>query len=140
MNFARLVIFICLIVPFAFLFLGQASYENAENPPKPLVIEKIVKEPYFLGEQPVFVEINQIPPPFDLAGNDPYIVWVNGARVHLPKEYIEPIIEKIGKENIKPIDIMNLHDGWINPHFFEQPQKVVYKGRTRSLNDKQRTQ
>ena len=140
MSFARLAIFTCLVIPFAFLFLGQAGYKEVEEPIPPLIIEKIVKEPYFLGEQPVFVEINQIPPPFDLAGNDPYVVWVNGARIHVPKEYIEPIINKIGKENIKPIDIINLHNGWLHPHYFEQPEKVVNKGRTRSLNEKQQTQ
>ena len=101
MGFTRLAILCFLVIPCAFLFLGQAPYEEVAKSSSPIIIEKIIKKPYFLGKQPVFVEINQIPPPFDLAGNDPYVVWVNGARVHLPKEDIEPIIKKIGKENIR---------------------------------------
>ena len=131
----RLFFTMCLVIPFLFLFFGYTGERSEPPMPEPLVITKLAYR-----SQPVFVEINQVPPPFDLDGHDPYVLWVNGARVRIAKEYLHPIIEHIGKENIKPIDIPNMHDGWIEPHFFSQPEKVVKQGRTRSLNDKQRTQ
>jgi hypothetical protein len=131
----RLFFISCFMAPLLFLFFGYTGKRPIAHSPEPLVITKIAYR-----DQPVFVEINQVPPPFDLAGHDPYVLWVNGARAKVPKEYLHTIIEHIGRENIKPIDIPNMHDGWIEPHFFSQPEKVVKQGRTRSLNDKQRTQ
>ena len=140
MTATRLLIICGFLTPLAFLLLGYTGYKEPRKPHPPLVIEKIIEKPVFLGKQPIFVEINEVPPPFDLNGHDPYVVWINGARVQIPKSYVDPIIAKIGKANIKPINIIDIHKGWLSPHFFHQPEKVVNKGRTRTLNEKQQTQ
>ena len=66
-----------------------------------------------------FIEINSIPPPFDVNGRRPYAVWVNGQRVEMPKKDIMVLVNKIGKENIKPADTNDIHRGWLFSHFSE---------------------
>lgn len=68
-----------------------------------------------------FIEINSIPPPFDVNGRRPYAVWVNGQRVDMPKKDIMALVNKIGKENIKPADTNDIHRGWLFSHFSEPP-------------------
>jgi len=62
------------------------------------------------------IEINSIPPPFDVNGRFPYVVWVNGKRVDMPQKDILVLVEKIGKENIKPSNNKDIHIGWLTPH------------------------
>ena len=124
----KLLVIVGFITPLAFILFG---YTTEESTPMP---SSILHQSYW-EEQPIFVEINQVPPPFDLAGNHPYVVWINGARVRIPEEYVHPIIKKVGKENIKPIDIPNMHEGWLRPHFFEQSQEITPHGRSRILNN-----
>tara|TARA_R110000772_G_scaffold84506_2_gene178322 strand:+ start:183 stop:512 length:330 start_codon:yes stop_codon:yes gene_type:complete len=68
-----------------------------------------------------FIEINSIPPPFDVNGIRPYAVWVNGQRVNMPKKDIMTLVKKIGKENIKPANTDDIHRGWLFSHFSEPP-------------------
>ena len=127
----KILVTVCLLAPLTFLVLGYNSVSSSSVPTQ---ISQVSPA------QPVFIEINQVPPPFDIGGLDPYVIWVNGARVKVPNHYIDSIIENIGRDNIKPIDIPNLHEGWIRPHFFEQPTKEIHAGRTRSLNDRRPSQ
>lgn len=62
------------------------------------------------------IQINSIPPPFDVGGRFPYVVWVNGQRVDMPQKDILLLVEKIGKENIKPSNKKDIHIGWLIPH------------------------
>jgi hypothetical protein len=68
-----------------------------------------------------FIEINSIPPPFDINGRRPYAVWVNGQRIEMPKKDIMVLVNKIGKENIQPADTADIHRGWLFSHFSEFP-------------------
>lgn len=77
-----------------------------------------------------FIEINSVPPPFDIDGRYPYVVWVNGERVSMPKKDIVSLVNKIGKENIKRADTGDIHRGWLFSHLkgdpsneFEQKQR-----------------
>tara|TARA_R100000808_G_scaffold24269_1_gene55501 strand:+ start:23786 stop:24181 length:396 start_codon:yes stop_codon:yes gene_type:complete len=128
----KLLIIVGFIAPLAFILFGAYTTPSTSHM-SPL---NNLSSSYW-EDQPVFVEINQVPPPFDLAGHDPYVVWINGARVRVPKEYIHPIIDTVGKENIQPIDIPNMHEGWLQPHFFEQADEAIHKGRTRIVNGQQ---
>ena len=68
-----------------------------------------------------FIEINSIPPPFDINGRHPYAVWVNGERIDLPKKDILILVNKIGKENIKRADPQDIHRGWLFSHLTGSP-------------------
>jgi hypothetical protein len=63
-----------------------------------------------------FIEINSVPPPFDIDGRYPYVVWVNGERIDLPKKDIITLVNKIGKENIKKANPEDIHRGWLFSH------------------------
>lgn len=70
-----------------------------------------------LQSDPVFIEINEVPPPFDLGGASPYVVWMNGKRVKLPKADLKRLVSKVGEENIPKADPYDIHKGWLWPHY-----------------------
>ena len=134
----KILIIVGFVAPLAFILFG--AYTSPSSVPSslnPLVSNSTLSHG---AEQVVFVEINQVPPPFDIGGLDPYVIWINGKREKVPVHYIKPIIEEIGMENIKALDIPNLHDGWLRPHFFEQVEEEARVGRTKSLNDRRQSQ
>ena len=63
------------------------------------------------------IEINSIPPPFDVNGAYPYVVWANGRRVNMPKKDIMILVDKIGKDNIKRSNTSDIHRGWLFSYF-----------------------
>ena len=65
-----------------------------------------------------FVEINNIPEPFDVAGSRPYVLWINGERIkHIPTEHLKKLVEIVRSE-VAPINTNNdIHAGWLTPHF-----------------------
>ena len=83
-------------------------------------------------QYPVAIEINSVPFPFDLNGHYPYVVWMNGKRVELPKEDLITLVNKVGKENIPLADTKDIHRGWLSPyfadsdadHFLNKPSRV----------------
>ena len=72
--------------------------------------------------KPVLIEINNIPPPFNLGGDDPYVVWMNGRKVDLPKEDLVRLVNKVGEENIPDIDPVDIHKGWLHPHHVKREE------------------
>ncbi len=95
-------------LPLFLLFLSCAK--NSE--PQPLIIN--------VPDYPVAVEINSVPPPFDMNGHNPYVVWMNGKRVNLPKRDLLLLVDKVGKENIPTISHKDIHRGWLFPYFAEK--------------------
>jgi hypothetical protein len=84
--------------------------------------------------EPVLMEINSVPPPFDLNGRAPYVLWVNGVKTDLPKEDLEYLVAKVGVENIKPIRIVDIHQGWLWPHFVRRREpETPQDGRIRII-------
>ena len=73
-----------------------------------------------------FIEINSVPFPFNVDGAYPYVVWVNGRRVDMPKHEILSLVRKIGEENIFPSPNNDIHTGWLTPHL-QSPQGVRYE-------------
>jgi hypothetical protein len=67
------------------------------------------------------IEINSVPPPFDVNGVMPYVVWVNGSRVDMPKKDVMVLVSKIGKENIKTAKSNDIHRGWLYSYFKGDP-------------------
>ncbi len=111
-------ILIIFIIPLAYILFG---YRENEPLPKPeTVILKEHEKPNKVKEKElVLIEINSIPPPFDVAGNNPYVLWVNGCRIDMSKKDLIEFVNKIGMENIEPMQTSDIHKGWIQPHFFE---------------------
>ena len=70
---------------------------------------------------PPLIEVNSVPFPFDVDGAYPYVVWVNGRRVDMPKREILSLVKKIGTENILPSTNKDIHAGWLTPHL-QPPQ------------------
>ena len=68
-------------------------------------------------DSPVALEINAVPPPFNMAGHYPYVVWMNGQRVQLPKKDILLLVEKVGAQNIPMANQEDIHRGWLFPYF-----------------------
>lgn len=81
------------------------------------------------------IEINSIPPPFNINGSRPCVVWVNGTKVDLPKKDLISLINKIGKENMANPSEEDIHKGWLWPHHANREAKIDI-GRARSLYKK----
>ena len=75
-------------------------------------------------ETPILIEINSVPPPFDISGRDPYIVWMNGRKVNLPKKDLVALVNKVGKENIPKLDPHDIHKGWLWPHYAKREEWI----------------
>ena len=127
----RKIILIAFLAPLTYLLFGysfeSAPMEELNHIPTPKVETPIEKDL-------VLIEINSIPPPFDISGLDPYIVWINGCRVSVPKKHVLDFVDKVGKDKITPITTADIHNGWIQPHYFENVSiEYQHKGRTRSV-------
>ena len=115
-----------------FLFLILLGY--AYNPkPRNLFIRAQIDEK---EAKPVTIEINSVPPPFDLGGNDPYVAWMNGRKVDLPKEDLIKLVNKVGEENIPDLDPADIHKGWLHPHHAKREGFSENTGRTRQLKNR----
>ena len=85
-----------------------------------------------LNEPPLLIEINSVPPPFDVDGYMPYVLWINGMYIKNPdKKALTAIVSKIGVKNIPPIDPTNIHKGWLEPRFVKEylsnPNSVTWE-------------
>jgi hypothetical protein len=92
--------------------------------------------PYSDREAIVLIEINSVPPPFDINSKNPYAVWINGKKVDPPIEYIEALVHKVGEENIPKINKKDIHKGWLHPWYVSISQEEQKKGRTRIVGER----
>lgn len=109
-----------IIVIIAFLLGTQANFNKF--PPKqtesPDILQKENLKVLVTHTQGSYLmEINNVPEPFDVAGNYPYVLWVNGKRFSVPKNDLKNIVAQIGKENIPDIDRNDIHKGWMRSFF-----------------------
>ena len=89
-------------------------------------------------EGPYLMEINDVPPPFDVAGNFPYVLWINGKHIPSPPyKDLSGVVAKVGESNIPSIDPADIHKGWLEPHYAKTKEEENL-GRTRSLSDKKK--
>ena len=51
--------------------------------------------------------------------DSPYVVWMNGKRVNLPKKDVILLVNQVGEDNIPPADMRDIHRGWLFPYFAE---------------------
>ena len=73
------------------------------------------------NKAPILIEINNVPPPFDVAGNFPYVLWINGMYISNPDyKALHSIINNIGEDRIPGINPKDIHEGWIQPRFVKR--------------------
>ena len=88
---------------------------------QPTSTVRLSLEDYF--QDPLFIEVNNVPPPFDVNGHFPYVLWINGERVlYAPTEEIQALIKKVGNNNIRKLNSSDIHAGWLKPHYGPSPQ------------------
>tara|TARA_B100002019_G_scaffold287061_1_gene298474 strand:- start:430 stop:762 length:333 start_codon:yes stop_codon:yes gene_type:complete len=104
-----------------FLFAVCLFFISCRSKSTPEVI--IIDPP----NHPVAVEINSVPPPFDMNGYYPYVVWVNGKRINLPKKDLLMFVDKFGKDNIPKVTAKDIHQGWLYPYFAENKEDLLTK-------------
>ena len=127
----KTIILIGFLCPLAYLLFGYTFEElsTGENIPSE-ISPKIVEE-----KDLVLMEINSIPPPFNLGKHDAYVVWINGCRVHPSKKSIVNFVNLVGKENFQSINVDDIHKGWLHPHYIENASIKFPKGRTRLVSE-----
>lgn len=110
----------CVSLSFVFLLLGC----NSAPAPQPDLIS-YSHEDTIKVTTPMFIEINSKPPPFDLGGATPYVLWVNGERFHLPPSELIYLVNKIGANKINNTNVADIHKGWLYPIKGPFPQSIA---------------
>ena len=110
----------CVSLSFVFLLLGC----NSVPAPQPDLIS-YSHEDTIKVTTPMFIEINSKPPPFDLGGATPYVLWVNGERFHLPPSELIYLVNKIGANKINNTNVADIHKGWLYPIKGPFPQSIA---------------
>lgn len=108
-----------IIVMIAFLLGAQSNFNKTfvyEKQPQKFEGKKL-KVLVTHTEGSYLMEINSVPQPFDIAGNYPYVLWINGARFHVPSKQLESVVASVGKENIPAINSNDIHKGWLRSFF-----------------------
>ena len=112
---------------------GRIPQKNDNN--RTETVKVLITHP----EGPYLMEINNVPPPFDVAGNFPYVLWVNGKHIpYPPHKDLGEVVAKVGKSNIPPINPLDIHKGWLQPHYARIEDEKENSGRTRSLMNKKK--
>jgi hypothetical protein len=89
----------------------------------------------YAASKPVLIEINSVPHPFDVAGNFPYVLWINGMHVPNPDhKALFAIVNKLGEDRIPTINYEDIHEGWTEPRFVRKYFQEEKEGRSRVLN------
>lgn len=93
-----------LIILFSFFFIGCQSKK----------INKSLLNSYI--DEPIHeIQINPVPHPFHYM--QPYVIWVNGKKLHIPRKDIISIAEDFNLSLEPPEDTAELHNGfgWQRP-------------------------
>lgn len=72
------------------------------------------------------IQINSLPHPFNLNGNFPYAVWVDGNRVPLTPGESLALAKSLNIEFKQPNNTAEIHngEGWLFPRRIKKPQGV----------------
>ena len=94
------------------------SYNMPRPPPPPSILPPS-PAPNFTPNIVKFAElqINPIPHPFNLNGNIPYAVWLNGEKLNLNPGEIRSLASSLNLKFEQPTDTAKIHqgEGWIYP-------------------------
>lgn len=106
----------------------QNTITNMPPPPPPPSITPLSTPPNFtpdLGKLKQ-VQINRLPHPFNLDGNNPYAVWVDGKRLRLNSHQVRHLAQVLNLHFTQPKNSPKLHngEGWLYPREIELAEKV----------------
>jgi len=115
---------ISIIVLIAFLLGCQTKIKRKTQEVE--VTQEIQMQPS--PQKVLHIEVNSVPFPFDIAGYNPYVLWINGKRFRYDKNELIKIVEKVGMDNIPQINPADMHngDGWQRPHLVKQKQDFPF--------------
>ncbi len=63
------------------------------------------------------IQVNRLPHPFNLNGNTPYAVWVDGKRLQLSRNEVKSLAVALNLKFTQPEDTAEIHngEGWLYP-------------------------
>tara|TARA_Y100000589_G_C27093479_1_gene604944 strand:- start:763 stop:1113 length:351 start_codon:yes stop_codon:yes gene_type:complete len=63
------------------------------------------------------MQINRLPHPFNLNGENPYAVWVDGKKLNLDKNQVKDLARSLNLKFEQPEDTAQIHngEGWLFP-------------------------
>jgi hypothetical protein len=108
------------------LLLGCAQLVDKRKSEVQEIMPKTEEEASTMESQntnspPILIEINSVPPPFDVAGSFPYVLWINGMHIPSPdQKALSSIVNKIGEDKIPKVKPEDIHEGWIEPRFVKR--------------------
>ena len=93
--------------------ITDASLKNGHNS-----VDKFKRVGRLQAAEPMNIQVNRIPHPFNLNGRLPFQVWVDGERVPLNINEVQDMIEVLDIKFTQPEDTKEIHSGtgWIFPH------------------------
>ena len=97
---------------------------------KKVAIKQEAQEPEALKFYPHpkfkhFIEINSVPPPFDVDGMHPYVLWINGKKMNISKvkRRLADIVNSYENGEIQAPPHLDIHQGWMKSHLFTHNSK-----------------
>lgn len=80
------------------------------QPPSSVVVVPLLQDP---SE----VQINPLPHPFNLNGENPYAVWINGKKLRLDRKQTKALAKSLNLEFTQPPNTEAIHngEGWLAP-------------------------
>lgn len=72
------------------------------------------------------IQINRLPHPFNINGNMPYQVWVDGVRVPLNSKEAKELVKSLDLKFVQPDDTAEIHSGagWLHPLDLTKPEQI----------------
>lgn len=94
------------------------DYPLPPPPPPPNILPSSVPPPF----QPSLselaeIQINPLPHPFNLNGNMPYAVWLNGEKLNLSSQEVRSLALSLNLKFKQPANTAQIHngEGWLYP-------------------------
>lgn len=105
----------------------QNTIINLPTPPPPPSITPPSPPPNFIPDlgklkQIKEIQINRLPHPFNLNGNNPYAIWVDGKRLALNSHEVKHLAEALNLHFTQPEDTAEIHNG----EGWQYPKKIKF--------------
>jgi len=102
-----------------FIVLSCSCQNKTWTPPPPPNIKPPSSAPNFTPSLGAIseIQINRIPHPFDMNGEIPFSVWVDGKRSQLSNTQIKQLAKSLNIKSQAPNNTAKIHsgEGWIYP-------------------------
>lgn len=112
----------------------QKTTINMPPPPPPPSITPPSPPPNFIPDREILgklkqikeIQINRLPHPFNLNGNNPYVIWVDGKRLALNSHEVRHLAKVLNLHFTQPEDTAEIHngEGWQYPKKIKFTEKI----------------